>query len=473
MHLIDFFVFGIYFFAILYVGFYFFKKNETKEDFYVGGRKIGAGHVGLSIAATDVGGGFSIGLGGLGFTMGLAGTWLLFTGLVGAWMAAVLTVPKLKKMDMHAGFLTYPDFLKSKYNSTVAIVAAVISGIGYLGFTSGQILAGGKLAAGSVFSKVTWMDPLLFSLIVMAFVVVVYTVLGGIKAVIYTDTIQWIVLISGLLFLGFPFAYFKLGGWDVIREALPATHFSLTNVSLTTVFNWAVTIIPIWFIAMTLYQRVYSCPDVKQAKRAFFIAGLFEYPVMAFVGVGLGILARVAFPESEAEIALPRLLTEVLPVGIAGFVVAAYFSAVMSTADSCLIASSGNFLNDLFGKYINKHLIRYSQITTLIIGLLAFLLATYFTSVLKIVLHSYSFMVSGLLVPTLIAYYSKNTCSVSAMVSMIGGGTITMVLIVTDFSLPYGLDSTVFGIAGSLVLYIITYYLITYYLRKWFYLMKS
>ncbi|MEQ9288926.1 MAG: sodium:solute symporter family protein [Cyclobacteriaceae bacterium] len=464
MHLVDFLVFGAYFIGILAVGFYFYQKNSTKEDFYVGGRSISSGHIGLSIAATDVGGGFSIGLGGLGFTMGLAGTWLLFTGLLGAWLAAVLTVPRLKQLDMKHGLFTFPDFLALKYDQRVVAVAALISGIGYLGFTSGQILAGGKLAAASVFSGISWMDPLYFSVIVMALVVVLYTVMGGLKAVIYTDTVQWIVLLSGLMFLGFPFAYYKLGGWEAIEGALPATHFSLTNISPITLVNWSFSIIPIWFIAMTLYQRVFASPDVKQARRAFFIAGIFEYPMLAFVGVGLGALARVAFPESDPETALPLLLTKVLPIGVGGFVLAAYFSAVMSTADSCLIASSGNFLNDIISKKLKKKadgssysLIRLSQLVTLIIGLLSFLLAGYFTSVLDIVLHSYSFMVSGLLVPTLMAYFSKFTCSRAAMVSMIGGGGLTLLLIFLDTRLPFGLDATIFGIAISLVLYILTY----------------
>ena len=118
MHWIDYAIFISYFLVILYVGFYFLKKNQSREDYYVGGRKLKAGHVGLSIAATDVGGGFSIGLGGLGFTMGLSGSWLLFTGLVGAWMAAVLTVPKLKQLDIEKGLLTFPDFLGLKYIKT-------------------------------------------------------------------------------------------------------------------------------------------------------------------------------------------------------------------------------------------------------------------------------------------------------------------------------------------------------------------
>ncbi|MCG8311178.1 MAG: sodium:solute symporter family protein [Cytophagales bacterium] len=458
MHWIDYVIFISYFLAIIYVGYYFLKHNQSREDYYVGGRSLKAGHVGLSIAATDVGGGFSIGLGGLGFTMGLAGSWLLFTGLIGAWMAAVLTVPKLKQLDSESGLLTFPDFLSLKYNKSVGILAAVISGIGYVGFTAGQILAGGKLAAASVFQDVTWTDPLFFSLIVMSLVVIIYTSMGGIKAVIYTDTIQWIVLLSGLLFLGVPFAYFKLGGWETIRASLPASHFSIFNISWVTIINWAFAIIPIWFIAMTLYQRVYSTRNVSEAKKAFFIAGVFEYPLMAFSGVILGMLARVAFPGSEAEAALPMMLNHVLPLGIAGFVLAAYFSAVMSTADSCLIAASGNVENDILRNLSKKNsgLVYRSVLVTVILGVVSFLLATWFTSVLDIVLQSYAFMVSGLLVPTLAGYFSTRPNSAGALVSMLGGGGLTLTLIFLKTPMPYGLDPTIYGILASVVLYFLT-----------------
>lgn len=462
MHIVDYLIFGVYFLVLLGIGIYFYLKNEDLEDYFVGGRSISATHVGLSIVATDVGGGFSIGLGGLGFTMGISGSWLLFTGLIGAWLAAVLIVPKLKRLDEQIGLLTFPDFLAFKYGKNVALIAAVISCIGYLGFTSGQMLAGAKLAAGSVFTDVSFMDPLSFSLLIMAFIIILYTVLGGIKAVIYTDTVQWIVLLSGLLFLGLPFAYQKLGGWYAIKAALPPTHFSLTNISFITVVNWAFVIIPIWFIAMTLYQRVYACKNVKEAKKAFFIAGLFEYPIMAFLGVALGMMARVAFPESDPEMALPRLLGHVLPIGISGFVLASYFSAVMSTADSCLIASSGNLTNDIWMKIFTKHksakfIILLSQVATLVLGIFAYIMANSFTSVLSVVLHAYGFMVSGLLIPTLVAYFSKKTDETAAIISMIGGGSFTLIAIFFNLDMPFGLDSTVFGILLSAILYPLAY----------------
>src|SRR5690554_1085124 len=98
MHVIDLIVLVLYLLGMLSVGFYFLRKNKDADDYYVGGRKLGSFRVGLSVVATDVGGGFSIGLGGLGFIMGLSGSWMLFTGLLGAWLAAVLLIPRLARM---------------------------------------------------------------------------------------------------------------------------------------------------------------------------------------------------------------------------------------------------------------------------------------------------------------------------------------------------------------------------------------
>ncbi len=465
MHTIDFVIFIVYMVLVFLVGAYFFRKNKTDEDYYVGGRKMGPTHIGLSVVATDVGGGFSIGLGGLGYVMGLSGSWLLFTGLIGAWLSAVLIIPKIKKIDVANKMLSYPDFLRFKYNDKVALIAAIISGIGYMGFTGGQILAGAKLSAATLFADIPIdMDPMLFSLIIIAGVILVYTVLGGLKAVVYTDTIQWIILLTGLIFFAIPFTLIEIGGFDQLATALPDGFLTLTNLEWIDIINWFITIVPIWFIAMTLYQRMFACRNEREAKRAWFIAGIFEWPIMAFTGVFLGMASRIFFPEVDSEMGLPLLLHDVLPTVIKGIVVAAYFSAIMSTADSCLIASSGNFVNDIIGKYFfktkdDKKLIRLSQIATLVIGILTILIAISFQTVLDIILQTYSFMVAGLLVPTIIAYFGKpkHLNPASAMTSMLGGGSVALFLILSDIDMPFGLHPSFYGIVCSGILFFIVY----------------
>lgn len=461
MHWIDITIFATYLVLMLGVGFFFLKRNKSTEDYFVGGRKLSSIHIGLSVVATDVGGGFSIGLGGLGFTMGLSGSWLLFTGLIGAWMSAVLLIPKVSKMARQKGFLSFPQFLGAIFNHRVALLAGTISAIGYLGFTSSQILAGAKLAA-STFDGLSIQNALLL----MGIIAVGYTVLGGLKAVIYTDTIQWLVLMAGLIFVGLPVAYHAVGGIEVIRQTIEPEFLTLHNVSWNQLINWMFTIIPIWFIGMTLYQRIYASRDTKTAQRGWFIAGLFEYPVMAFMGVALGLISRVALENGmlagynlqnmDAEMGLPVLLKTVLPVGLLGIFLSAYFSAIMSTADSCLMASSGNILTDILRKHDSKNSLRLSQLLTLIVGVLALFLALKMQNVLELMLLSYAFMVSGMLIPVLAALFDKTPNATASLVAMIAGGTTTLTLVITKAHLPLALDANIFGIALSAIAYIIT-----------------
>lgn len=467
---IDVVIFVVYFLLMLSVGFYFLRKNKTERDYYTGGGNMKLGHVGLSVVATDVGGGFSIGLGGLGFTMGLSGSWLLFTGLIGAWISAALLIPKVFEWQRahRKHFLTLPQVFGFLYNKNVAVVAAIISIIGYTGFTSSQLLAGAKLSSATFpemgIQQMLW---------IMGAIAVVYTMVGGMKAVIYTDTIQWIILLAGLMGIAIPMTWIALGGMKGISPYLTDDMLSLTNITWQDVVNWTVTVVPIWFVGMTLYQRIFACKDVKTAKKAWYIAGVLEWPFMAFTGVLLGMLANVAVQQGivaipdgismDSELGLPLLIKNILPAGVTGLVLAAYFSAVLSTADSCLMAASGSVVGDLIPfkmKSQHQKVVRYSQVSTLAIGVLAILLASVMENVLQLMLYAYAFMVSGLSIPVIAAIFLKKRYPQPALVSMILGGTITIVLIISNVPLPYGLDANIFGLSAATVGYVVTYRLL-------------
>lgn len=460
MQILDLLIFAVYMIIMLGVGFFFMRKNESAEDYFVGGRSIGSWHVGLSVVATDVGGGFSIGLGGLGFTMGLSGSWMLFTGLLGAWLSAVILIPRVKDNPAFAQCLTFPDIVRHFYDGRVALAAGIISAIGYIGFTSSQILAGAKLASGTFKGLDTET-----ALLIMGGIAIIYTALGGLKAVIYTDTIQWIILMAGLIFIGIPVCYTAIGGWDAIVSTLPPESLSLTNLTWQQILYWTITIIPIWFIGMTLYQRIYACRDTKSARKAWFIAGLFEWPVMALMGVLLGMFARVAAEQGmigagvDAEQGLPLLLSTVLPTGLMGLMLSAYFSAILSTADSCLMAAAGNVVSDIIGRIIPLHsdpkrYLRFAQIATFALGIVSLLLASVMTSVLDLMLYSYAFMVSGLLVPVLGGFFWSRSSPIAAFWAMLLGGGTTVLLTVSELPLPFGLDPNLFGILASLLAFV-------------------
>ena len=471
MPVLDLAIIGVYILVMLGVGVYFMRRNTDAEDYYLAGRSMGSLHIGLSVVATDVGGGFSIGLGGLGFAMGISGSWMLLTGLIGAWTSAVLLIPRVRKLGVEHRFYTLPEFFGHHYGRRVALLAGVISAVGYLGFTSSQILAGAKLASAS-FEGLS----LETALLVMGCIVVVYTVMGGLKAVIYTDTIQWAVLMVGLCGVGIPVAYFAVGGLEAMRSTLPPEFFSLGNVGWARLVNWMVTIVPIWYVGMTLYQRIYASRSEADAKRAWFVAGLFEYPVMAFMGVLLGLMARVAADQGmfaslgfgdvsalDSEMGLPLLLRRVLPVGLKGLMVSAYFSAIMSTADSCLMASSGNVTTDILDRFLpfdatSPRAVRLSQIVTLVLGAAALVLASKMENVLQLMLYSYAFMVSGLFVPVVGVLTGHTGSRLGAFLAMLLGGATTSGLAALEearaLALPLGLDANIFGITVSALVFV-------------------
>jgi SSS family solute:Na+ symporter len=359
-------------------------------------------------------------------------------------------------------FYTFPQIFGHYYGRKTALLAALISTLGYIGFTSSQLLAGAKLASATFITL-----DLTTALMVMGGFAILYTAIGGIKAVIYTDTAQWMILMGGLIFIGIPVSHYAIGGFDAIAEHLPASHLDITNISWQTWVNWAITITPIWFVGMTLYQRIYACKDVKTAKRAWYTAGLLEYPVMAFMGIVLGIYARVALAQGmfaelgfgpgsalDSELGMPLLLRTVLPAGLMGLVMAAYFSAILSTADSCLMAASGSVVGDFIRPQDEKKSLRLSQIATLVLGVVALLLAMSFENVLSLMLYSYSFMVSGLLVPLLGALFFHRRDPIAAMVAMMAGGITTVVFSIKPlFPIPFGLDANVMGILVSAILF--------------------
>jgi len=468
IHPIDLSIFILYFIALLGIGIYFFRKNESEEDYYVGGRSMSAGHIGLSVVATDVGGGFSIGLGGLGFTIGIAGSWMLLTGLIGAWLSAVFLIPKVYPIARKYNLLSFPEAIKYYFNKNVALVAGIISLIGYTGFSASQILAGAKLAVATF---PTTLD-INMAVLIMGVIAVTYTVFGGIKAVIYTDTVQWIILLIGLVGIGIPLGFYFIGGWEGLSNHVAKEMYSIWNLSWVDFANWAITIIPIWFVGMTLYQRIYASRDEETAVKAWKIAGLFEWPVMAFMGVLLGIFAKVAFEqgtfaelgyppgsELDPEMGLPMFLRQMLPIGLMGLMLSAYFSAIMSTADSCLMAASGNLQSDILKHFIQKlsNKLWVSQVVTLGIGALAILLALKMTSVLDLMLYSYAFMVSGLFVPVLVMIFQDDPDSDSAMAAMILGGGTTLTLSLLGVELPFGFDNNLVGILASALTYFTFY----------------
>jgi SSS family solute:Na+ symporter len=191
---------------------------------------------------------------------------------------------------------------------------------------------------------------------------------------------------------------------------------------------------------MTVYQRIHATRDLATARRAWIFAGLLEYPGMAFLGAALGMCARVLYPAAEPEMGLPMLVRDVLPTGASGLVLAAYFAAIMSTADSCLLASVGNVVDDLGGRGQSGEedtgrRLGLSRLLTVLIGLGSVAFALYAPTVIDSILLAYAFLVGGLFVPTMAALFWPRAGGRAAFLAILGGGVTTVVLSARDWGL--------------------------------------
>ncbi len=189
--------------------------------------------------------------------------------------------------------------------------------------------------------------------------ILAYTTMGGLKAVIYTDVLQMVILLIGVVFILVPIGLIEVGGWSGMVEKLSANPETASMVEWDAIgwkqlLGWFLSIIPIWFISIAALQRIIAARDEKTARRAFLLTGVpIEWPLFAVGSTLVGLFARILVPElADAELATPTMILTLLPAGITGIVIAAYIAAVMSSADSCLIGPVSIFTNDIYRKIL-------------------------------------------------------------------------------------------------------------------------
>jgi SSS family solute:Na+ symporter len=432
LNYLDLLAIGAYFLILLVIGLRVMRSasgEEGVESFLAADRDMGLGQTTASTAATDLGGGFSIAMGGLGFSLGLSASWLVAISALSVVMVSFLMVPKVKRWSDRVRGLTTGDLFEARFDARTGTVAAVVIGLAWFSFVGGQVIAGGKLL------QVTLDLDLTLAIVLSGSVILAYTTMGGLKAVIYTDVFQMIVLLIGILFLMVPIGFYKIGGWSAMVahfEAVEATQsmVSFTAIGWQQLVGWFLAIFPVWFISIAAMQRIVAARDEKTATRAFLLTGVpIEWPLFAIGSTLVGMFARMLMPDlDDAELATPMMIMTLLPAGIAGFVIAAYIAAVMSTADSCLIGPVAIFTNDIYHKRINPgatnhQLMRVARVATLLMGALAILIAYLVPNVLDLIMYAYTFGAAGLFFPMLGLLFWPRTTASGAFWSIILGGS--------------------------------------------------
>jgi len=464
---LDMLAMGVYFVVLIWIGLAVAARERGEgesESFLAANRSMNLLQTTSSTAATDLGGGFSLAMGGLGFTLGISGSWLIAISGLSVIMVSFLMVPKVKRWADRVKGLTTGDLFEARYDRRTGTLAAVVVGIAWFTFVGGQIIAGAKLI------QVTAGLNLTLAVVLSGAVVLAYTALGGLKAVIYTDVFQMLVLLVGVVFIAVPLGLYEVGGWSGIVEFYSANPETASMVDwgavgLKQLVGWFMAIFPIWFISIAAMQRIIAARDEKTARRAFFLTGVpIEWPLFAIGSTLVGMIARMLLPEvTDPELATPMLILELLPAGVAGIVIAAYVAAVMSTADSVLMGPVAIFTNDIYHKHINpdasgKSLVRVARTMTIVLGVLGIGLAYLVPNILDLILYAYTFGAAGLFFPMLGLLFWRGTTSAGAFWSMLGGGSTAVIwsLLGEPFGFAASYAGWIIGLPALVVISLLT-----------------
>ena len=377
---LDWVVLGIYFLALIAVAVWVvLQKNNTTEDYFLAGRNVGWFVIGASIFASNIGSEHVVGLAGTGFESGAP----MAHYELHAWIVLLLGWLFLP-FYIRSGAFTMPEFLEKRFDSRSRWFLSLFSLVAYvLTKVSVTIYAG-----GIVVSELIGI-PFWYGAIGIVIFTGIYTVIGGMKAVIYTETLQTVILILGsvcITYLGLQ----EVGGWSQLRETVIAVspdHFNMWRPISDPDFPWTGllfggTIVGIWYWCTDQYivQRTLAANNIKIGRRgAIFGAYLKLLPILIFLVPGiiafaLSIQNPEVFTIDKADKAFPMLVKYLLPVGLKGLVAGGLMAALMSSLASVFNSCSTIFTIDIYQKLkpnkSEKELLYTGRIATIFIVVL-------------------------------------------------------------------------------------------------------
>ena len=377
----DYLIIALYLLGTITIGVTIGIRMKTGTDFFLGGRRLPWWAIGMSLVATDIGGTDIIGVGGAAYSHGLAVANFEWIGCVPAMIVgAFVFIPFFYR----AGVYTIPEFLERRYNAGVRTVMAVCWLL-FMACNLGIMLLASAKMMSAVFG---WNEAT--CIIVTAILVGGYTFIGGLAAVVYTDTIQCAVMIAGCLLI-LVLGLIKVGGIGELKARLAeaevrenaATAVEMAKVSedrsdtvemtvvteasttertslilpadTQTPFPWpgiyfglALILSPAYWIGnQAIVQRSLGARSEFEARASYIWGALLKNVIPLIVAVP-GLIAVALLPDlKDGDSAIPNLVGELLPAGLRGLFVAAFLAALMSSIDSYLNSAATLVSNDL------------------------------------------------------------------------------------------------------------------------------
>ena len=438
----DWIVLAIYFLALVAVAVWVvIQKNNNTEDYFLAGRNVGWFVIGASIFASNIGSEHVVGLAGTGFE---SGTPMAHYELH-AWIVLLLGWLFLP-FYIRSGAFTMPEFLEKRFDSRSRWFLSVFSLVAYvLTKVSVTIYAGGIVVSELL------AIPFWYGAIGIVIFTGIYTVIGGMKAVIYTETLQTVVLILGsviITYLGLQ----EVGGWSQLRETVTAVspdHFNMWRPMSDPQFPWTGlliggTIVGIWYWCTDQYivQRTLAANNIKIGRRgAIFGAYLKLLPILIFLVPGiiafaLSIQNPEVFSVEKADRAFPMLVKTLLPVGLKGLVAGGLMAALMSSLASVFNSCSTIFTIDIYKKLhpnkSEKSLLKIGKIATGFIVVLGIIWIPIMQKIGGGVMYQYLQNVQSYIAPPVTAVFLlgivwKRVNSTAAITTLLAGFVLLVI----------------------------------------------
>lgn len=395
------------------------RRVRNSTDYIVAGRRLPLGLCVFTVFATWFGSGTLIGAAGAAYSGGLGA---VLANPFGSALCLLLAGLFYARVFRRLKLLTLPDLFRTRFGRYAEIVASLSIIPAYVGWV-GSIF----VAFGTVLNVVAGFG-LETAILAGAVITIAYTYYGGMWAVSLTDFFQALVIIAGLLVL-FPLVLSDVGGWQALVERSPAGHFDMAPEQ--SFYGWIMFMQGLLVIGLgniasqDLLQRVFSARNERVAQWSLYLSTVL-YLTIAMIPVLVGIAGTISLPGlAEPAAVLPAMGKAYLPaLGMALFT-GAMFSALMSSADSGMLAPASIFANNIWraiaAKVDEERVLSVSRITVVVIGILGLATALFFQNVYQLMVKSFSILMVSLFVPMTAAVYWKKANEVAAVAGMLGG----------------------------------------------------
>ena len=370
---LDLFTVGLYAALVVAIGFWVSRRTDTTEDYFLAGRNLTWPLIGLSLFASNISSSTLIGLAGEAYSNGIA----VYNY---EWFAAVVLVFFLiffLPFYLKTRIYTMPEFLERRFDRRSR---NYVSGVTVLGNV--LIETAGALYAGALVIQLAYPEiPMWQTIAVLALLSGLYTAAGGLKAVVYTDAIQAVLLILGSIAISV-LAFAKVGwSWDAVASSVTDRQMSLIQPLDDPNLPWLglITGLPLlgiyyWCNNQYMVQRALGARNLDEGRFGALFAGFLKIPVL-FIMVFPGTFARLLYPNLErADLVFPTMVFDLLPIGIRGIILVALVAAIMSSIDSTLNAVSTlvtmDFVKQFKPETPNRRLVIIGRITTIVVMVL-------------------------------------------------------------------------------------------------------